>query len=128
MQKRRTSTRARHTGRSSTSRMPNDGLLSGSVPGIMASERRRGRRMSWATYQKIEALLDDLDRNEQVHLIQAVADRLRAPAPDLKQHSNTLYGSWNELFPKDFDVDAALREIRSEWTNEWDEVGGWTGC
>ena len=33
-----------------------------------------------------------------------------------------LYGIWKDGFPKDFDVNAALREIRGEWQKEVEEI------
>ena len=33
-----------------------------------------------------------------------------------------LYGIWKDSFPKDFDIDAALREIRGEWQREVEEI------
>jgi hypothetical protein len=33
-----------------------------------------------------------------------------------------LYGIWKDGFPKDFDVDVALREIRGEWEKEVEEI------
>ena len=33
-----------------------------------------------------------------------------------------LYGIWKDGFPKDFDIDAALREIRGEWQREAEEI------
>lgn len=32
-----------------------------------------------------------------------------------------LHGVWRGLFPEDLDLDAALKEIRSEWLKEWEE-------
>jgi hypothetical protein len=29
-----------------------------------------------------------------------------------------LYGDWQKRFPEDFDIDAALREIRAEWNQD----------
>jgi hypothetical protein len=31
-----------------------------------------------------------------------------------------LYGAWKDQMPADFDIDAALNEIRGEWTREWE--------
>ena len=33
-----------------------------------------------------------------------------------------LYGIWKDGFPSDFDIDAALREIRAEWQREVEEI------
>ena len=33
----------------------------------------------------------------------------------------SLAGRWQTYFPPDFDIDSALREIRSEWEKEWSE-------
>ena len=33
-----------------------------------------------------------------------------------------LYGIWKDGFPKDFDIDGALREIRGEWRREVEEI------
>jgi len=33
-----------------------------------------------------------------------------------------LYGIWNDGFRNDFDIDTALREIRSEWQKELEEI------
>ena len=32
-----------------------------------------------------------------------------------------LAGRWQGYFPAEFDLDAALKEIRSEWEKEWDD-------
>lgn len=33
-----------------------------------------------------------------------------------------LYGIWKDGFPSDFNIDAALREIRREWQREVEEI------
>ncbi|MCO6451264.1 MAG: hypothetical protein J5I90_10805 [Caldilineales bacterium] len=34
----------------------------------------------------------------------------------------SLEGSWQSLFPEDFDLDAVLREVRHSWEAEWQDV------
>ena len=36
----------------------------------------------------------------------------------------SLRGSWAKYLPKDFDLDAELRKIRSEWEREMEELYG----
>lgn len=36
--------------------------------------------------------------------------------------SPSLWGIWRDQFPEDFDLDAALDEIRGEWKKEWPQV------
>jgi hypothetical protein len=43
------------------------------------------------------------------------AETLRA-----EKQPQVLYGVWRGRFPDDFDLDAALKEIRSEWLKEWE--------
>lgn len=50
-------------------------------------------------------------------LVTFVPDNLFLPAKTPK----VLYGAWEGKFPKDFDVDAALKEIRGEWLKEWED-------
>jgi len=42
--------------------------------------------------------------------------------PDLAPVSQprVLYGAWQGKMPADLDLDAALKEIRGEWIQEWD--------
>ena len=40
----------------------------------------------------------------------------------LNRRPHDLYGIWKDGFPKDFDMDAALREIRGEWQREVEEI------
>jgi len=40
---------------------------------------------------------------------------------DVNRKPRDLYGIWKDSFPGDFDVSAALREIRGEWQKEIQE-------
>lgn len=75
--------------------------------------------MSQSPRQQIEALLDALTREEQLRLIEDIAVRLRQTETRQPQ---SLYGIWKGKVPEDFDVDQALREIRSEWLEELEEM------
>ncbi|HZO88652.1 MAG TPA: hypothetical protein VFB38_09970 [Chthonomonadaceae bacterium] len=44
-------------------------------------------------------------------------------APPAAKSYQELYGVWRDKFPPDFDLDAALKEIRSEWKEELEEGG-----
>jgi hypothetical protein len=41
----------------------------------------------------------------------------------IDQADQDLYGIWREHVPANFDVDAALKEIRREWEKEWGGCG-----
>ena len=43
------------------------------------------------------------------------------PPEPAARTAQPLYGAWKGKVPEDFDLDAALREIRGEWTKEWEE-------
>jgi hypothetical protein len=67
--------------------------------------------MSQATLHTVEHLALRLDPEEQLALMEHLARHLRAaqsPPPP-----QDLYGVWRGKFPDDFDIDAALAEIRS---------------
>lgn len=55
----------------------------------------------------------------------AAADRVPIKLPPVSKHSKTkktpkdLRGIWAGALPPDFDIQAVLREIRSEWEKEW---------
>jgi hypothetical protein len=38
------------------------------------------------------------------------------------ERPQSLRGIWEDKFPEEFDLDAALDEIRHEWEKEWPEV------
>jgi hypothetical protein len=69
--------------------------------------------MSHVIFQTVERLVRQLDREEQLALMEQLAHHLRKaePAPQPMD----LHGVWRGAFPEEFDVDAALAEIRSRW-------------
>ncbi len=78
--------------------------------------------MSTTTLEHIEGLLDSLPREEQLRLIEAIVRRLRADGRQQPSPSHSLYGIWKDQIPPDFDLDAVLAEIRTEWIAELDEI------
>lgn len=61
---------------------------------------------------QVERLLENLNREEQLTLIERIAQRLRHSTERIPQ---PLYGIWKGKFPEDADIDAALHEIRNRW-------------
>ena len=53
---------------------------------------------------------------------QNLAAYLSANESRLDRRPRDLYGIWKDGFPKDFDIDGALREIRGEWQREVGEI------
>lgn len=81
--------------------------------------------MSQANLEYITKLADQLSDEDKVSLVEHLTKALcDAPAEAVQSaHSpHSLRGSWQQHFSEDFDVDAALTEIRSEWQKEWPEV------
>ncbi len=75
--------------------------------------------MSETTLQEVERLLDQMTPEEQIAVVEHLVQRLRMAV--LQRPPQDLYGIWREHFPPDFDIDAALKEIRQGWTSEWPE-------
>lgn len=76
--------------------------------------------MSNASIEEVEQLAMQLTPADQLRLVEDLARHLqqnqsRRPPRDLR-------GDWKGKFPEDFDIDAALREIRSEWEKELEEM------
>ncbi len=59
----------------------------------------------------VEQLVDQLSLEEQLRLLEHLAQRLRQTVQPRKPQD--LYGIWRDHFPEDFDLDAALKDIRS---------------
>ena len=75
--------------------------------------------MTASEQQQIDNLLAGLTREELITLIERIAQQLRQtderiPLP--------LYGIWKDAFPEGVDIDKDLREIRSQWIEEGEEL------
>ena len=73
--------------------------------------------MGETTLADVERLADQLPVEEQISLVEHVARRVRQSLP--RRQPQDLYGVWRDRFPADFDLDAALHEIRHDWEKEW---------
>jgi len=85
--------------------------------GIKSGERKQA--MSAPTLEKVMTMVDGLTQEEQLFLIERVAQRLRRPSGRRPQR---LYGVWKGKFPGDMDLDAALQEIREGWQQRLEEA------
>lgn len=75
------------------------------------------------TLEQVETLADQLSTEEQRSLIEHLEQRTKQqPATTNGKPLHSLRGIWKGAFPEDFDIDAALYEIRHEWEKEWPEV------
>ena len=68
--------------------------------------------------EHIKQLAHSLTPKERKELAKYLEKPNGTPPPKTKPVS--LRGSWKIDFPKDFDLDATLREIRDEWKKELD--------
>ena len=76
--------------------------------------------MTETSLKHVEQLVDQLSFEEQLCLVEHLTQRLRQKTQ--QKQPKDLYGIWKDRFPADFDIDAALREIRSEWVKESQEL------
>jgi len=68
--------------------------------------------------EHIKKLSDELFPEEKRNL----AAYLSAMESSPHRRPRDLHGIWKDGFPKDFDIDGALREIRGEWQKEVEEI------
>lgn len=73
--------------------------------------------MQTAKQEQIETLLENLSREELLTLLERIAQRLR----QVERHPQPLYGIWKDKFPEDADIEKDLKEIRSCWTEDFEE-------
>jgi len=66
----------------------------------------------------IQALLEELSRDELLALIEYIAQRLRHRE---ERKPQPLYGIWRDKFPEDADIDATLKEVRHQWQQDFAE-------
>jgi hypothetical protein len=68
--------------------------------------------------EQIIQLSENLSTDEK----QSLAAYLSSNECGPNRRPRDLYGIWKDGFPQDFDIDAALREIRGEWQREVEET------
>lgn len=68
--------------------------------------------------EHIKQLSEALSAEEK----QSLGVYLSSSERGLNRRPRDLYGIWKDGFPKDFDIDPALREIRGEWQKEVEEI------
>lgn len=73
--------------------------------------------MSQSQVAQIENLVTDLSFEEQLLLFERLARQLRYSIHQVKKPTD-LYGTWQDRFPTDFDIDTALSEIRHDWESQ----------
>lgn len=67
--------------------------------------------MSALRLSEIESLAMQLDPADRRRLL----ERLSQSVQDTPRPPRDLYGAWRGKFPAEFDLDAALQEIRNQW-------------
>lgn len=73
------------------------------------------------TLQEATILADKLSPSEKIKLLKYLAISLENE-PSERKKTQDLYGSWKGKFPEDFDVEAAIREIRDEWKKKFEDL------
>jgi len=68
---------------------------------------------------QIEKLASQLPPIEQRQLIERLSQRLVEAAPASGGAPQNLYGIWKGRFSDEFDVEGALKDIRSGWQGEF---------
>ncbi len=68
--------------------------------------------------ERIKQLSEALSQEEKLSLAAYLSSMERSVSSEPRD----LYGIWKDAFPKDFDIDAGLREIRGEWQKEIEEI------
>jgi hypothetical protein len=85
--------------------------------------------MAAVDLEHLTRLADQLSREDQQSLIDHLGRQLQDKGSDTPalsgradERPQSLRGIWQDQFPEEFDLDAALNEIRHEWEKEWPEV------
>lgn len=80
--------------------------------------------METATLETIARQAENLPLEEQLILVEKLAQNLRRRvhgSQKSEREPQNLYGVWKNNFPADFNIDAALAEIRGDYKNEFEE-------
>ena len=76
--------------------------------------------MNTVSIEQVKRLANYLSPEDKLHLAEFLSQPAGNVAPRLKPKS--LRGTWQNAFPPELDLDAELKEIRSEWEKEWDRL------
>lgn len=76
--------------------------------------------MTRVSRELLRALALHLSEDDRAKLIESLRKNLLDQQPS--KPSRDLWGTWKGKIPADFDVDAALKEIRFEWLKELVEL------
>ncbi|MBI3959243.1 MAG: hypothetical protein HY328_10575 [Chloroflexi bacterium] len=77
--------------------------------------------MSHLTIEAMEQALDQLKPAEQWRILDRLLFLLKQNGSRQRQPQD-LFGIWKDGFPKDFDIDKELYEIRHAWEAEWESL------
>lgn len=81
--------------------------------------------MSQSNLEYITRLADHLSHDEKTALVEHLTQSLHEESSESAQQAHSpqsLRGVWQNRFSEDFDLDAALKDIRGAWEKEWPEV------
>ena len=71
--------------------------------------------------QSVEQLAMSLSPDERRELVERLTRSLHLPSPPRKR--GDLYGVFRHALPQDIDLDKALREIRTQWHEDFENGG-----
>ena len=74
--------------------------------------------MNTISIEQVKRLAEFLSPADKLHLAEFLHQQVGNTTPRPKPQS--LRGVWKDAFPPDLDLDAELKEIRSEWEKEWE--------
>lgn len=78
--------------------------------------------MSSPKVLEIDRQVAELPIDEQRELMTRMARRVEMGGPATGEKPVSLLGLWAGKVPNDFDLDAVLRSIRSDWKRKFDDV------
>jgi hypothetical protein len=78
--------------------------------------------MATVTLENVTDLAEKLPLEEQLLLVERLAQSLRHRVHTSAHKPQNLYGIWKKAVSEDFDIDSALSEIRNDWQAELKEM------
>lgn len=74
--------------------------------------------MNTISIEQVKRIANYLSPKDKLDLAEFLSQQAGNVAPYIKPES--LRGTWQNAFPPELDLDAELKEIRSEWEKEWE--------